>query len=67
MTQEYLGDKVEKALRAVGADKVAKIYEKVGKRPCGCQGRKEALNRWHRRVLEEVEKVKRSIKEGKHG
>lgn len=55
---ELLGDKVEKALRLVGADKVAKIYEKVGRRPCGCAGRKEALNRWHRRVLEEIEKLR---------
>lgn len=63
MTREYLGDKVQRALHSLGADKVAKIIEKIGRKPCGCGGRREALNRWHKRVLKEVEKLKGTTEE----
>ena len=39
-----LGDRVEAALKTLGADKVAKLYEKIGKKPCGCASRRQALN-----------------------
>lgn len=61
MAEEYLGDKVEKALKTIGADKVAKLIEKIGKKPCGCAGRKEALNRWHRAALDEIERIKKEF------
>ena len=43
--EEGLGDKVEKVIKKVGADKVAKKVEQITKRPCGCKKRKEQLNR----------------------
>lgn len=62
MAQEFLGDKVEQTLRTLGAEKAKRIIERVGRRPCGCAGRKEALNRWHKRVLEEASRLKGSNK-----
>lgn len=40
-----LGDTVEKAIKLVGADKIAKLYEKKTGRACRCSDRKELLNR----------------------
>jgi len=45
-----LGDRVEEALKKIGGDKAAKLIEKVTKKPCGCQKRKEMLNTFHRQV-----------------
>ena len=62
MTQELLGDRVERLLKTIKADKLAKLYERIGKKPCGCERRKAALNRWHHRaldVLEEWESARR--------
>ncbi len=42
---EGLGDVVEKVANATGLDKVAKIYTKVTGKDCGCQGRKQRLNK----------------------
>ena len=53
--KELLGDKVEKILKSIGGNKVAEIIEKVGRRPCGCGGRKDKLNEWHRKVLKAYE------------
>ncbi len=39
------GDTVEKVAKFVGADKVAKKYEKVTGKPCGCSERRDKLNR----------------------
>ena len=39
-----LGDTVQKIATAVGADKVAKAYEKATGKDCGCSKRKDALN-----------------------
>lgn len=44
---ELLGDKVEKNLKRVGADKIADAYQKTTKRDCGCGKRKARLNRLH--------------------
>lgn len=58
--KEYLGDKVEKVLKKVGADKVARTYERVTKKPCGCQKRKQRMNEWHKRQIEksQLERLK---------
>lgn len=42
---EGLGDKVEKIAKKVKLDKVAKKVEQVTKKPCGCQKRKDQLNK----------------------
>ena len=57
-----LGDRVEKVLKTIGADKLAEIYQKVGKRPCGCASRRDALNRWHQKVLDTIEEMKKDGK-----
>ena len=48
--RKLLGDRVEEALKKVGADKVARAVERVTKRPCGCQKRKQMLNNLHKRM-----------------
>ena len=53
-----LGDRVEQMLKSVGADKLAKLYEQIGRKPCGCAGRRDALNEWHKKALEWFEKEK---------
>ncbi len=55
---KLLGNRVEAALKTLGADKVAKFYERVGRKPCGCAGRREALNRWHLKAMETIENLK---------
>lgn len=40
--QKLLGDRVEEIIKKMHADKLAKAYEKMTGRPCGCQKRKEA-------------------------
>ena len=62
---KLLGDRVTETLNALGADKVAKIIEKVGKRPCGCKERRDALNRWHLQVLAMVDEMKGNSDEPK--
>mgnify|MGYP003140937047 FL=1 len=39
------GDTVEKVAKAIGADKVAKAYEKATGNDCGCGKRRDTLNR----------------------
>jgi hypothetical protein len=39
-----VGDTVERLAHVIGADKIAKAYETVTHKPCGCQKRKEKLN-----------------------
>ena len=55
---KLLGDHVDRILKSLGGNKVAEIIEKVGHRPCGCGGRKEKLNEWHRKVLKAYEDMK---------
>jgi len=43
-TSRGLGDTVQKIATAIGADKVAKAYEKATGKDCGCSKRKDALN-----------------------
>lgn len=40
-----LGDKLERVFRLVGIKQAAKLYEKKTGRSCGCDKRKQALNR----------------------
>ncbi len=56
--EQLLGNRVDTLLKSLGADRVAKLIEKVGRRPCGCAGRRDALNRWHLRVLAAVDEMK---------
>jgi len=49
-TKDRLGDKVERVMKRIGADKVAKAYEQVTKKPCGCQKRKQMLNDLDRKI-----------------
>lgn len=39
-----LGDTIHKVAKVLGADKLAKKYEKYTGRDCGCEERREALN-----------------------
>lgn len=39
------GDTVARAAHAMGVDKLAKAWERVTGRPCGCKVRQERLNR----------------------
>ena len=40
-----LGDDIEAAIKLVGLDRLARLYEEVTGRSCGCAGRKAKLNR----------------------
>jgi len=40
-----LGDKLERVFRLVGIKRASKLYEAKTGRSCGCDKRKEALNR----------------------
>jgi len=40
-----LGDTVAKIAKSVGADRVAKAYEKTTGKDCGCNKRQDTLNR----------------------
>ena len=62
MSRKLLGDRIEQALNALGAEQIQKVMQKVGKKPCGCAGRKHALNEWHRKFLQEAEKIMQSQK-----
>lgn len=44
--QRLLGDRIAAGLQTVGADQVAKAYERVTGRPCGCAKRTARLNQW---------------------
>lgn len=61
MPQEYIGTKVEKMLRSLGGDQIKKVMEKVGKKPCGCGGRRDKLNKWHQNVLKEIDNIKKNL------
>jgi hypothetical protein len=39
-----LGDAVAEVTRITGIDRLAKMYEEVAGKPCGCDQRQEALN-----------------------
>jgi len=64
--QKLLGDHVEKIIDSLGGKKIAKAIEQMTKRPCNCAARKEALNRLHRRLINQPNpvKVERVVKPG---
>lgn len=39
-----LGDDVQKVAKMIGADKIAKVYERVTGKPCNCGKRQDWLN-----------------------
>jgi len=45
MKSKGLGDTVQKIAKKIGADKIAKTYEKVTGKSCGCSKRQDTLNR----------------------
>ena len=45
-TEKLLGDRIAAGLKAVGADRVAKAYERMTGRPCGCEKRTAIINQW---------------------
>ena len=55
---KLLGNRVENILKTLGGDKVAALVEKVGRKPCGCAGRRDALNRWHLRMLAAIDEMR---------
>ena len=56
--QKLLGDRVDTILKSLGGAKVAQLIEKVGRRPCGCGGRRQKLNEWHRKMLDAIEDMR---------
>ena len=45
MKSKGLGDTVEKMAKAVGADRVAQAFGKTTGKDCGCDKRRDTLNR----------------------
>lgn len=44
--RQLLGDRLAAGLQKIGADRVAKAYERLTGRPCGCEERTAAINVW---------------------
>lgn len=51
-----LGDMTEQALKALGADKLARFYERKTGRACNCGARREMLNNLHRAAQRIIER-----------
>jgi hypothetical protein len=45
MESKGLGDTIKKITTATGIKKVVDTIAKITKKPCGCQGKKEKLNK----------------------
>ncbi len=45
MKPKGLGDSIEKITKATGIKTLTNIFSKVTKKPCGCNKRKEILNK----------------------
>lgn len=45
--EKLAGDELEKILKSIGADELAKAYEEATGNDCGCDERKEWLNNLH--------------------
>lgn len=56
--EQLLGNRVDAILKSLGGKRVSKLIEKVGRRPCNCAGRRDALNRWHLRMLGAIDEMK---------
>lgn len=48
--EKLLGDHIEDFLKTIGADKLAEAYEDITGSDCGCDKRKEKLNKLHKRL-----------------
>lgn len=48
--ENLAGDELEKILHELGADKLAELYEEVTGEDCGCDKRKEWLNKKHQQL-----------------
>ena len=48
--EKLAGDELEKYLEQLGADDLAKLYEEATGYDCGCEGRKEWLNKKHKQL-----------------
>ena len=48
MTDKLLGDMTAEMLKKIGAEKLAKAYERITGKPCNCGNRKTTLNNIHR-------------------
>lgn len=49
--EKLLGDHTAALLQKIGADKLARAYERVTGKPCNCANRRAALNRIHRAII----------------
>lgn len=47
--EKLAGDQLEEILHDLGADNLARLYEEVSGNDCGCDKRKDWLNKLHRR------------------
>lgn len=56
-----LGDMTEAMLKQIGADKLAKFYERKTGKPCNCAGRKQTLNNIHRAIQRAVTPRDRTV------
>jgi len=54
--EKLLGDMTQDALKKIGADKLARFYERTTGRACNCAGRREMLNNLHRAAQRMVER-----------
>lgn len=45
MKSKGLGDTIEKITKVTGIKAITKVISKVTKKPCGCNNRKEVLNK----------------------
>lgn len=56
MSDELVGDKLERTLKRLGVARVVEAIEKKTGRDCGCKKRKKKLNSLHERYLKSLEK-----------
>lgn len=56
---EGLGDTIARAAKLIGADKLARVYTEATGRDCGCEARREALNRFGEKVKENLVSLRR--------
>jgi hypothetical protein len=62
--QKLLGDITKDMLKKVGAEKLAKAYERLTGKPCNCAARRNALNNIHRAVIgRPIEREGRTIQQ----
>ena len=47
--EKLAGDELEEILHKMGADKLAHLYEEMTEEDCGCEGRKQWLNKMHKK------------------